>query len=199
MALLAALNFPPIGELVDWKKLRAPGFQQDGAAQRRSPWSSSLVFFFVAARKKQLVPTGAQNLAEATVDFIVDGIILQTIGPDGMAFLPFLLSLFTFIFISNIFEIIPLIQFPANARMANPLVLALIVWVAFLYRGLQDAGLSGLHAVDALSPGRAQGAATSWSLQSSSCRPSWSGRSRSPSGSSPTCSPATCCSSPSPC
>ena len=92
-----------------------------------------------------MVPTGAQNMAEPAVDFVDDGIILQTIGPDGMKFLPFLLSLFFFVFFTNIFEIIPFIQFPANARMANPLFLALIVWVTFHLHGLQEAGLSGLH------------------------------------------------------
>ena len=111
-----------------------------------------LVFFFVAVRKKADGADRAQNVAEATVDFVVDGIILQTIGPDGMSFLPFLLSLFLFIFITNIFEIIPFIQFPANARMANPLVLALIVWVVFLTVGYQGAGLSGLHARSTLFP-----------------------------------------------
>ncbi len=67
-----------------------------------------------------------QNLAEATVDFIADGIILQTIGEDGMVFLPYLTTLFLFIFFCNIFEIIPVFQFPAKARMAIPLFLALI-------------------------------------------------------------------------
>jgi F-type H+-transporting ATPase subunit a len=142
LALLAALNFPPIGELVDWKKFGPLGFNKTALIDVVSV-VLIIVFFVVAARKRQLVPTGAQNLAEATVDFIVDGIILQTIGPEGMTFLPFLLTLFTFIFITNIFEIIPIIQFPANARMANPLFLALIVWVIFLYMGFKKQGFRG--------------------------------------------------------
>ncbi len=47
----------------------------------------TLLLFFVAGRKKGLVPTGVRNLVEAVVDFITDGIILQTMGPEGMPYL----------------------------------------------------------------------------------------------------------------
>src|SRR6202035_2895288 len=133
---------PPIGELVDWKKFGPLGFNKTALIDLLAV-AILVIFFLVAVRKRQLVPTGTQNIAEATVDFIVDGIVLQTIGPDGMTFMPFLLTLFTFIFITNIFEIIPVFQFPANARMANPLFLALIVWVVFLYMGFKKQGFRG--------------------------------------------------------
>jgi F-type H+-transporting ATPase subunit a len=81
-----------------------------------------------------------QNLVESVIDFVTDQIIMQTIGPDGMVFLPFLTALFCFIFIGNIFEIVPLFQFPANARMANPLFMALIAWVLFEYMGFKRQG-----------------------------------------------------------
>jgi F-type H+-transporting ATPase subunit a len=103
-----------------------------------------LALFFAAARKKALVPTGVQNVAESVVDFITDGIILQTMGPDGMQFLPFLTAMFCFIFVCNIFEVIPLIQFPANARMANPMMLALIVWVMYIFMGFKRQGIGYL-------------------------------------------------------
>ena len=43
------------------------------------------------------MPSGIQNLAEASVDFIRDGVIMQTIGPDGMRYLPFLTALFFYL------------------------------------------------------------------------------------------------------
>jgi F-type H+-transporting ATPase subunit a len=152
LALLAALNFPPIGELVDWKKFGPLGFNKTALVDVLA-MLIIVIFFLVAARKKQMVPTGAQNMAEATIDFVVDGIILQTIGPDGMTFLPVLLSLFAFVFFTNIFEIVPLIQFPANARMANPLLLALIVWVTFLYMGFKKQGFRGYMRSTLFPPG----------------------------------------------
>jgi F-type H+-transporting ATPase subunit a len=141
--LLAALNFPPIGELVDWKKFGPLGFNKTALVSLLA-LLLPLALFFAAARKKALVPTGVQNLAESIIDFITDGIILQTMGPDGMQFLPFLTAMFCFIFVANIFEVIPLIQFPANARMANPMMLALIVWVLYNFMGFKRQGVGYL-------------------------------------------------------
>jgi F-type H+-transporting ATPase subunit a len=141
--VVGALNFPPIGELVDWKSFGPLGFNKTAIITVLA-MIIPLVIFFWAARKKQLVPTGVQNLAEAIIDFITDGVIMQTMGPDGMSFLPFLIALFMFIFVCNIFEIVPLIQFPASARMAIPLFLALIVWVLYIYIGFKRQGLGYL-------------------------------------------------------
>ena len=60
----------------------------------------------VAANRKGLVPTKLQSLAELLVDFI-RGIILDTIGKDGMRFFPFIASLFVFILFSNLLGLIP--------------------------------------------------------------------------------------------
>jgi F-type H+-transporting ATPase subunit a len=143
--LLAALNFPPIGELVDWKKFGPLGFNKTALVSILG-LVLPLMLFFWAGRKKSLVPTGVQNVAESIIDFITDGIILQTIGPDGMQFLPFLTAMFCFIFVCNIFEVIPLIQFPADARMANPMMLALIVWVLYIFMGFKRQGFGYLKA-----------------------------------------------------
>ena len=140
--LFAALNFPPIGELVDWKKL-GPGGLNKPALIAVVATVSTLTVFFLAGRRKALVPTGVQNVAEATVDFIRDGIIMQTMGPEGMVFLPYLTTLFCFILVCNIFEVVPLIQFPATARMAIPLFLALFTWVLFNYMGVKRQGFFG--------------------------------------------------------
>ena len=152
MPVLAKLNFPPIGELVDWKKFGPLGFNKTALIDILAV-IITLTVFFLAARKKALVPTGIQNVAESIIDFITDSVILQTIGPDGMKFLPFLLTLFCFILVGNIFELIPLIQFPANARMANPLFLALLVWVIFLYQGFKNQGFRGYLRSALIPPG----------------------------------------------
>jgi F-type H+-transporting ATPase subunit a len=149
---VAALNFPPIGELVDWKKFGPLGFNKTALISVLA-LVLTLVLFFLAARKKALVPTGVQNVAESLIDFITDGIILQTMGPEGMPFLPFLLAMFCFIFVCNIFEVIPFIQFPADARMANPLFLALIVWVLFIFMGFRRQGVFGYIKTSLFPPG----------------------------------------------
>ena len=144
-----ALEFPPISHLVEWPEFIAEG----------SPFAVSkivliyllaviltLALFLIGGRKGAMVPTGLQNIAESGVDFINNGIIMQTIGPEGLRkrwILPLLTSMFFFIFFCNITGIIPLIQMPANARMAVPLLLALTVWVIFNAVGVANQGPIG--------------------------------------------------------
>jgi len=68
---------------------------------------------------------------------------MQTIGPDGKKFMPFLTTMFFFIFFSNITEVIPFWQFPANSRMAMPITLALLVWVIYNFQGVKHQGAFG--------------------------------------------------------
>src|SRR3546814_21101586 len=93
--------------------------------------------------KKQIVPTGAQNLAEVAVEFVEDGIGMETIGPKGLKYTPLLISFFFFIFFCNIFEIVPVIQMPATARIALPLVLSLIAYVIYHGSGVKEHGPFG--------------------------------------------------------
>jgi F-type H+-transporting ATPase subunit a len=141
--LLADLSFPPIGELVVWKNIIG-GVNKVVVIGFLAVIIPALIFI-VAGRRAALVPRGVQNVAESLVDFIHDGIILQTMGPDGMAgpWPAFLLSLFSFILFCNIFEVVPFIQFPATARMAVPATLALLVWVIFNYVGIKHNGFFG--------------------------------------------------------
>ncbi|MGH2393558.1 MAG: F0F1 ATP synthase subunit A, partial [Candidatus Limnocylindria bacterium] len=83
------------------------------------------------------------NVAESTVEFVEDQIILQTIGPDGLGYTPFLLTLFTFIFTLNIWELIPAVQMPVNARIALPMFMAILVWFVYIITGIRHQGLFG--------------------------------------------------------
>ena len=81
-----------------------------------------------------------RNLAETTVEFVENGIVMQTMGKDGLGWTPFLLSLFIFIYLCNVPGIIPILQMPATARMAIPMFLALLVWVVYNGVGLKHQG-----------------------------------------------------------
>lgn len=144
--MTVALEFPPVSHLLNW-----PDFFLDGTPLAVNKVALifiastviTLAFFFVAGARRALVPRGMQNLAEASLDFVRESIILQTMGPDGLGWLPFLTAMFFFILFSNIFEIVPLVQFPATARMALPLLLALMVWVIFNLVGIKRQGFFG--------------------------------------------------------
>jgi F-type H+-transporting ATPase subunit a len=150
--LLATLEFPPIGHLVEWKSFLLPGFNKVALICVVASLLT-MALFFMAGSQAKLVPTGVQNLVESIIDFVREGIIMQTMGPEGLTWLPFLTSLFCFIFFANIFEVIPFIQFPAPARMAIPLSLALLVWVLFNYMGIKAQGFGGYMKSSLFPPG----------------------------------------------
>ena len=141
--LIAEVKFPPIQNLVEWPNLFGPkdtwyGFNKIALMSLLSVLFT--VVLFLVGRKKKMVPKGAQNLVESSVNFIEEGIINQTIGPDGMKYLPYLATLFFFILFGNLFEVIPGFQMPANARMANPAIMALVTWAFFICVGIKAQG-----------------------------------------------------------
>ncbi len=99
------------------------------------------VLFLTAFHAPQIVPRGLQNVAEYGIDFVRRQIILEVIGPEGLRFLPYLVTLFFFVFFANVLEIIPLINFPVTSRMALPGFLALVTWVLYNWVGIQRQGL----------------------------------------------------------
>jgi len=103
-----------------------------------------LGFFFVAFPKKpKLVPRGVQNVGEIGVLFVRDQILRPQLGKAGDKYLPFLVSLFFFIWIMNLFGIIPYVEFPATSKYAYPVGLALVVWFTYLAIGIRSQGLLG--------------------------------------------------------
>jgi F-type H+-transporting ATPase subunit a len=139
-ALLLAVDVPPISHVTIWGS--GPlGFNKTAAIYLFAALATILLFVFGTRRKDALVPSGLlQNTAESGVGFVRNQIIMQTMGTDGLRYLPYLSALFFFIFFSNITEIIPGVQFPANARFGMPLVLALVTWVIFNVVGVVKQG-----------------------------------------------------------
>lgn len=142
---MLALEFPSIDEIVKWTPFFGDG--QFYAFNKIALISLIAVvvpvaLFLVAGAKgrSNLVPKGVQNVVEATVEFVEKNVVMQAIGPDGMRYLPLLLSIFCFVFVGNIFEVLPTSHMPANARMANPVVLAVIAWITFIAVGVKHNG-----------------------------------------------------------
>jgi F-type H+-transporting ATPase subunit a len=135
---LVALEFPPVSHLLEWPDLFL-GLNKVGLIHIVATLLTILLVY-LAVRDRQLVPRGTQNVMESALDFIEDSIIAQTIGPGGMVYLPFLTAIFFFVLFSNMFEVIPFIQFPSNSRMAMPMTLALLVWVVFNFIGFKHQG-----------------------------------------------------------
>jgi F-type H+-transporting ATPase subunit a len=100
-------------------------------------------FFLWAYHKPKLVPKGVQNLGELAYTFIRDGITRDVIGKKGEAFVPYLFSLFFFIWVLNLFEVIPVLQFPPVSIFAIPVAFALIVYFTWIPLGIIKQGFGG--------------------------------------------------------
>ena len=140
--MILGLEFPPISHVVEWPTLFGDGpFAVNKVIILM--WVSAAISFgvmYLGGRQQALVPTGAQNVAESAVDFVQDGIIMETMGPDGLKFTPFLLTLFVFILTCNIWGLIPGVQMPVNARIALPAFMAILVWAIYHITGIVSQG-----------------------------------------------------------
>ena len=134
-----ALEFPPISHLFEWPEIAFHGtfyaINKTVLIYIAAVVITAAIFLLAGRKTDSLVPAGIQHVAEAGVTFIEESVVMETIGEEGKKFMPFLTTMFFFILFSNIFEVVPGIQFPANSRMAIPITLALVVWVIYNYVG----------------------------------------------------------------
>ncbi len=96
----------------------------------------------VAGTSQRLVPTTLQSLAELLVDFI-RGMILDTMGKDGMRFFPFLATLFLFIVFCNLLGLIPGL-YTVTSQIVVTAVFALFVYSMSVVVGLARYGVKFL-------------------------------------------------------
>ncbi|MCX5404583.1 F0F1 ATP synthase subunit A [Streptomyces sp. NBC_00335] len=90
-------------------------------------------FFWAAFRKPKVVPGKLQMVAEAGYDFVRRGIVYETLGKkEGEKYVPFMVATFFFVWIMNLWSIVPLAQFPVTAVIAYPAGLALIIYVMWM-------------------------------------------------------------------
>ncbi|HEY7564278.1 MAG TPA: F0F1 ATP synthase subunit A [Acidimicrobiia bacterium] len=112
----------------------------------------TIILFFLAAlivigmlyfayRKPRIVPTRFGVAVDSLVGLVRDEIAVGVIGPGGEKYAPYLLSLFLFILVGNLFGLTPFVNFPLGSRMAIPAFLALCTYLIFLISGIAKQGL----------------------------------------------------------
>lgn len=150
LAALLGLSRPPEGfkapgiEIFDYTKACLIGSGQL-CVTRVTFWMlmSAVIIsavFLAAVRRPSLVPRGLQNAIEALTDFVRNSIVMEVIGRDGLPFVPFLTTLFVFIWVNNLYGILPFINFPTTSRVAIPMLLAVVVWFVFNITGIARQG-----------------------------------------------------------
>lgn len=108
--------------------------------------SAFLIGFFVLAfRNAKVVPGKLQLVGEYGYTFVRDGIAKETIGKDGERYVPFLFTMFFFVWMMNIWGIIPFAQFPVSSRLAWPAALTLCVWLLYMFLGMKHQGVWGFY------------------------------------------------------
>ncbi len=149
---MIALEFPEINSILRWKDL-FPTFNKIALIAVLAAVISITIFMLALRQDHRQAPKGIRNLAEVIVEFIEDGVVMQTMGKEGLPWTPFLMTMFLFIYLCNVPGIIPFFQMPATARMAVPLFLALMVWVIYNVVGIKHQGVLGYFKSTLFPPG----------------------------------------------
>jgi F-type H+-transporting ATPase subunit a len=101
-------------------------------------------FFYLAIRRASLVPGRLQYAGESAYSMIRNGVARDVIGGhDFRPYVPYLVALFFFILVNNVFATIPFIQFPTFSRASMAYALAALSWVLYNAVGIKRHGLVG--------------------------------------------------------
>jgi F-type H+-transporting ATPase subunit a len=106
----------------------------------------AVAFFWFAFAKPRIVPRTFQSIGELGLEFVQHQILRPMIGKRGDGYLPFLLALFIFVWIMNLMEVVPVLQFPAMSQIAFPAALMLMVYGTYTFLGIKHQGLGGYFA-----------------------------------------------------
>jgi len=101
-------------------------------------------FFFLASRKRLMVPSKLQYVGEEAYGFVRNSMGRDIIGShDFQRFVPYLFALFFFVFLNNFFATIPFLQFPTMSRAGMVYSLALLSWLVYNGVGVAKHGFLG--------------------------------------------------------
>jgi F-type H+-transporting ATPase subunit a len=90
-----------------------------------------------------MIPGKTQSIGELAVLAVRDQVVRPVLGARGDTYMPFLVSLFFWIFVTNIMELIPVLQFPPMSRIGFVWPLVLVVYVMYWYLGFKSKGFIG--------------------------------------------------------
>lgn len=103
----------------------------------------SLIFYF-GDKKKEMIPTGFQNFLELVVESLRK-MIGGVLGEDTDKHLPFLGTLFIYIFFMNIFGLVPFMKSPSSSVNIS-IGMGLVVFTYVQYLNFRNMGFLGyLH------------------------------------------------------
>jgi len=100
-----------------------------------------IIIFWLAGRKRALIPAKFQNFAELLIGSF-DDFIVSILGRGGRRFTPFIGTLFLYILTMNLMGLIPFFKSP-TANWSTTLALALCVFAYVQYTAFREFGFLG--------------------------------------------------------
>jgi F-type H+-transporting ATPase subunit a len=97
------------------------------------------LFLTLPVARGRLVPTRMQSMAEMSYQFVAD-MLQMTSGEDGLAFFPFIFTVFMFILTANFFGLIPG-SFTVTSQIAVTFALTMLVILTVIVTGFARHGL----------------------------------------------------------
>ena len=92
---MLGIEFPEINEVIRWVDLW-PTFNKVAIIACAATIIGTILFIIAGRADPLAAPRGVRNLVEITVEFI-EGIIMETMGKEGLKWTPHMLSFFIFI------------------------------------------------------------------------------------------------------
>lgn len=97
-------------------------------------------FFIIAMRKKNLIPTKLQSVAEIVYELIT-GMVNEMVGPAGRKYVPFIFTLFMFVVLGNLLGLLPY-SFTYTSHFAAVGSLSVFAILVTVFVGLKKRGLN---------------------------------------------------------
>jgi F-type H+-transporting ATPase subunit a len=100
------------------------------------------LIFIVGTRRRAIVPSRSQSIAELIYGFI-HNMVEEVTGHDGVKYFPYVLTLFLFILFANLLGLIPT-SFTTTSHVAVTVTLALLVFLGVTILGFIKNGIGFL-------------------------------------------------------
>jgi F-type H+-transporting ATPase subunit a len=139
-------NLPPIGADKTFEWLGQTQYLGVTKPMIQLVLAAALVFglLYAASRKRAMVPSRLQFAGESAYGFVRNSLGRDIIGGHDFArFTPYLVTLFFFLLVNNLFATIPLLQFPTFSRSGLVYSLALLSWLIYNGVGIRKHGFVG--------------------------------------------------------
>lgn len=100
-------------------------------------------FWVIVGRNHKIVPGKRQAFGEMAYDLVRNGIARDILGHHFKPFVPYLLTLFSFILVNNLFGEFFFFMFPTFSKIGYVYALALLSWLLYNGIGIRKHGFGG--------------------------------------------------------